>query len=158
MSMHPLPTIATGTEPGAIATHLSSLGEVTVHRHAFAALSASALVCLLSVHIDENSARIAVKPAAAAESIECLRFEKTQLDKSIDLRAQSSCDDPLDCSLAYNIICQDRRGKVTSQSERLLHFSVAAGKSETLSLSAGQCSSGWTIDNVRWNCHTTRAR
>jgi hypothetical protein len=130
-----------------------------VHRHAFAALSASALACLLSVHIDENSARIAVKPAAAAaESIECLRFEKTELDKSIDLRAKSSCDDPLDCSLAYSIVCQDRRGKVTSQSERTLHFSVAAGKSQALSLSAEQCSAAWTIDNVHWNCHTTRAR
>ena len=122
-------------------------------RHVLAALTASGLLCLLSARVDQNALRVGVSEAAAAtDASECLRFEKTELGKSIDLEARSSCEMKLECSLAYSVRCEDRKGKATSETDHTLRFSVDAGKSQTLSLSAQACSLGWTIDNVHWSC------
>ncbi|MGC4091257.1 MAG: hypothetical protein QM756_25945 [Polyangiaceae bacterium] len=124
-----------------------------MNRHVWAALSASGLLCFLSVRVDERLPRLEVAPAAAAtDPAECLRFEKTQLGKSIELEAKSSCEAKLECSLSYSVRCEDRDGKATSSTQRATNFSVAAGASETLSLSAEACKQGWTIDNVSWRC------
>jgi len=124
-----------------------------VNRHVWAALAVSALTGVLSVQVDDHSPRVAVKSAhAATDPAACLRFEKTQTGKSIDLEAKSSCDAKLECSLSYSVRCENRNGKATSETHHNTRFSVAAGKSETLSLSADVCTQGWTIDNVSWTC------
>jgi len=107
----------------------------------------------LAVRVEDSALVVAVNSAeAATDPAACLRFEKTQTGKSIDLEARSSCDAKLDCSLTYSVRCENREGKATSETHRNTRFSVAAGKSETISLSADACTQGWTIDNVSWTC------
>ncbi|MFZ5896758.1 MAG: hypothetical protein ACOY0T_37220 [Myxococcota bacterium] len=130
-----------------------------MNRHVLAALCASGLMCALSVQPEERTLRVGVASALAAEDLSgCLRFEKTQTGKSIDLEARSSCDSRLECSLAYSVRCEDREGKATAHSDHSVRFSVDAGKSETISLSAEPCKQGWTIDNVHWSCRGPTAR
>lgn len=124
-------------------------------RHVLAALAASGVLCLLSVRVDREAPYLGVKSALAAyDTSECLRFEKTEQSRSIELEARSSCETKLDCSLDYELRCESREGKVTSRAARSLHFSIDAGKTAELSLSAESCKQGWIIDAVRWRCHS----
>lgn len=128
-------------------------------RHVLAALAASGALCLLSVDVGKHRVSLGVKPAQATyDARDCLRFEKTQQDHAIDLEAKSSCETKLDCSLEYSVRCENREGKTTSHASRSVSFSVDAGKDAQLSLSAEICKQSWTIEDVRWACHSTPAR
>jgi hypothetical protein len=124
-----------------------------VNRHVAVALAVSALACVLSVRVDERSLGLAVENAHGATApAECMHFDKTQTGRSIELEAKSSCDARLECTIDYSVRCENREGKETSQTRRSVRFSIAAGKSETLTLSAEACTQGWTIDDVGWSC------
>ena len=124
-------------------------------RHVLAALAASGVLCLLSVDVGKHSVSLGVKPALATyDASDCLRFEKTQQAHAIDLEAKSSCETKLECSLDYSVRCESREGKTTSHASHSLRFSVDSGKDAQLSLSAEVCKQSWTIDDVRWVCHS----
>ncbi|HET9931439.1 MAG TPA: hypothetical protein VFQ35_12150 [Polyangiaceae bacterium] len=107
----------------------------------------------------ERDVSVGVKPALAAyDASDCLRFEKTQQPYSIDLEAKSACESKLECSLDYSVRCESREGKTTSRTAHGVRFSIDAGRSAELSLSAEACKQSWTIDDVRWSCHTVPSR
>lgn len=128
-------------------------------RHVLAALAASGALCLLSVDLGKHRVSLGVRTAQATyDARDCLRFEKTEREHAIDLEAKSSCQTNLDCALEYSVRCDNREGKTTSHASHSLSFSVDAGKDAKLSLSAEICKQSWTIDDVRWACHSAPAR
>jgi hypothetical protein len=124
-----------------------------VKHPALAVVCACALFSALSAHIDVASGRPTLGEARAAQTeLDCVRFEKTQAGKRIELLARSACEKKLSCTLGWVVRCEDRDGKASSISRQSTRFELGAQSTQNLTLSAESCSQAWTIDSVEWNC------
>lgn len=96
---------------------------------------------------------LSVRTAQAKESADsCVRFDRTEADKSLDYGVDNSCERKLACTLSWTVKCENNHGKTTSRKSYSSRFRLEENGSHSVTASAAECKQGWNIDNVRWHC------
>ena len=111
-------------------------------------------VVYLSVSLGVLAPAPAGLPLAHADetSFQCMGFQQSTREKSIEYEIENSCDSKQACSLAWTVQCEDDKGKTTERSRKSERFTLEPAGTKAVSLSAESCKQSWRIEEVTWKC------
>lgn len=96
-------------------------------------------------------------PAAAADSAnDCVRMHEGPGGEGLVLSIDNTCDRRLFCSLSWTLQCESASGRVTRRTKESARMSVAASGAGTTTASAKACGDNWRIDEVSWECASSK--
>ena len=100
-----------------------------------------------------------VSGASSKKSLDdCTSFEQVETsDEAMDLKIQSTCSIPIDCSVSWRVVCAPE-----SKKRRNAHRSSAKMQFPTVDTKSAQASAAvcgddpWILDSINWSCEPNK--
>lgn len=88
----------------------------------------------------------------------CTQAEQRDKDElSIALTVRSTCSMPIDCKVAWNLVCAPQARKRRKVMPGQASFTVPSSSAQETELSAAACGDdSWVIKDVTWRCEPSK--
>ena len=85
---------------------------------------------------------------------ECTAFDETEKgEDALELTVHNSCSIPVDCTLAWVVVCAPKSAKRRAAHASSTKFSLDQAATQSTDASAAVCGDdSWSIEGVTWSC------
>jgi hypothetical protein len=89
---------------------------------------------------------------------DCTSFSQTEKgDETLSLSVHNSCKVPIDCKVAWRVVCAPDAPKRRAAHAKTATFTLTEGTEKSVDASASVCGDdAFTLDRVEWGCEPNK--